>query len=596
MKQQSVPFQYDLQELHFLLWHYFKLDDHPNESMVADKDTLEPLFAEVLKFAQQQLSANADAAARQGCRLLDDGRVEVPDTYPESTQLLRSLGYLSLGVNQKYGGAYSYLVGLLGAEMLIGADPGFMLFHGMSSGLIKLLDQFASDELKEKYCRALVCGDVSGALCMTEPQAGSDVGAIVTKAEKVPTLNDIYEISGEKIFISGGMHDLSGNIVYAVLARTSKLPGTLGLSCFIVPRYWEDENGKQDNHVRCIRLEDKMGLTSGIAAHLTFGQSGKTYGYLLGSTENVGLKQIHTVMNYARLGTALYSIAIAASAYQNALAYANFRVQGSLPGKFAFHPKSRVTIVNHADVKRMLLEMKSKLEGMRLLTGKVAYHISAIESAETNKKTHQQWADMLTPLAKSYCSDEGWRVCELAIQTYGGYGYLKEYPVERCARDIKIMSIWEGTNYHQAMDFIRDKMSFFSNSELYLQLHTALADFIQNHAKNDDYCECVETLTSGLAVADRIARFVQQLIARGQLNEVSHFATRIQAFFSELVISWLLVDALINSKDVDQLPESYWDERKMSAHFFVHQVFTCTLGAMSALIDNESKAPLKLAL
>jgi alkylation response protein AidB-like acyl-CoA dehydrogenase len=595
MTDRSAPYQYDLQELHFLLWHYFKLQDHSNEKMVADKETLEPLFAEILKFARQQLSSNADMAARQGCQLVDGGQVVLPDTYEQSTQLLRELGYLSLGVKENYGGAYSYVVGLLAAEMLIGADPGFMLFHGMSSGLVKLLDGFADQALKDKFCQALVTGEVSGALCMTEPQAGSDVGAIQTKAVLVDESKGLYEITGEKIFISGGMHDLSGNIVYAVLARTSKLPGTLGLSCFIVPRFWEDGEYPHDNQVRCIRLEEKMGLTSGVAAHLTFGQGGKTMGYLLGNTENVGLKQIHTVMNYARLGTALYSVSIAASAYQSALGYANERVQGSLPGKFAFHPKSRVAIVNHADVKRMLLEMKSKLEGMRLLTGKVGYHISAVECDEPNSKTHQQWADMLTPLAKSYCSDEGWKICELAIQTYGGYGYLKEYPVERCARDIKIMSIWEGTNYHQAMDFIRDKMSYFSSSELHQLLHDSLRAFVEQHRNDETHAQSVAIIESGIKTAEKVARFIERLATSKQLSEVSYYATRIQAFYSELIIAWLLLDAILTANDIESLDEAYWQERQTSTQFFIQQVFLSTLGGMSALVSHETEDLLKSA-
>ena len=291
---------------------------------------------------------------------------------------------------------------------------------------------------------------------MTEPQAGSDVGALTTTAVKNP--DGTYSITGNKIFITNGEYDLAENIIHPVLARIEgDPPGTKGISIFMVPKIWVDEDGSlgEPNDVVCTGIEEKMGIHASSTCSITLGGKGKCRGLLLGE-ECQGMKIMFYMMNEARLGVGFQAFNYASTAYLYALNYARERIQGRdlESGKDPEAPQ--VPIIQHPDVRRMLLEMKAYVEGMRSFVYYVGQCLEreALAASEEEKAFYKGFGDLLTPLVKAYCAQRGFDVCVQAVQVYGGYGYIKEYPVEQLVRDCKITSIYEGTDGIQAMDLL----------------------------------------------------------------------------------------------------------------------------------------------
>ncbi len=298
-------------------------------------------------------------------------------------------------------------------------------------------------------------------MCLTEPQAGSDVGSARTKATR--NADGTYNISGTKIFISAGDHDLAENIIHLVLARVEGAPaGTKGLTLFIVPKLRYDADGKVtgSNDVAVGAIEHKMGINGSATCVLNFGENGQCIGVPVGGETKLGqgMPQMFRMMNSARIAVGLQGLSVASSAYLNALEYAKERKQGASIHHFKDASAPRVPILEHGDVRRMLLEMKAKVEGIRALAVKLAHHqdqVRALSGKDDQKVAyHQGQTDLLVPLVKAYGSDQGFRICELAIQTYGGAGYTRDYPVEQYCRDAKIFSIYECTNHIQAMDLV----------------------------------------------------------------------------------------------------------------------------------------------
>src|SRR5438477_2180914 len=291
-------------------------------------------------------------------------------------------------------------------------------------------------------------------MCLTEPHAGSDDGSASTIAKK--RADGKYDIQGTKIFISGGDQDMTDNIIHMVLARTPDAPaGTKGLSLFIVPKN-KLEGGSND--VTVGGIEHKMGIKASTTAVLVFGEAGNCVGELVGTQEQKGMSQMFHLMNYARIGVGIQGLALASSAYLNALDYAKDRKQGSSIKQWKDATAPRVPIIEHPDVRRMLLDMKSKTEGLRALAVKLTMHLDRARAEPDKAEYHNGQVDLLVPLLKAYGSDQAFQICATAIQVYGGAGYLHDWPVEQYCRDSKVFSIYEGTNHIQAMDLVGRKL------------------------------------------------------------------------------------------------------------------------------------------
>jgi hypothetical protein len=385
-------------------------------------------------------------------------------------------------------------------------------------------------------------------MCLSEPQAGSDVGATKTKA--VPLGGHVYRISGTKCWISAGDHDLAENIVHLVLARIEGAPaGTRGLSLFIVPKIWVNEDGSlgEPNDVVTGSIEHKLGIRASATAVLNFGENGGCSGILVGGQANVGIKQMFQMMNTSRIAVGIQGLAVASTAYLNALAYARERIQGSSVENFKDPNAPRVPIIAHSDVRRMLMDMKSKVEGMRTLTVKLALHhdlATAYEHDPGKAAFHEGQVDLLTPIVKAYCADQAFRITELAIQTYGGAGYVEDNPVEQYCRDAKIFSIYEGTNHIQALDLVARKLQA-DGGAAFATLLAEIQGFVATNEKAPAIASEVHALGEALAALQTAATTLGEFFMAGRIDQVTLVANLFLELMAEVTIAHLLLEAAV---------------------------------------------------
>jgi alkylation response protein AidB-like acyl-CoA dehydrogenase len=419
------------------------------------------------------------------------------------------------------------------------------MYPGLTLGAAELIEGFGTHDQKERYLRRMFTGEWAGTMCLTEPHAGSDVGSARTSAVKRP--DGTYAIKGTKIYISGGDQDITENIVHMVLARVQGAPaGTKGLSLFIVPKKRLAADGSLvSNDVQCASIEHKMGINGSTTAVLNFGDTDDCVGELVGTTENLGMPQMFRMMNGARIAVGVQSVSVASSAYLNALEYAKDRKQGSSIAQWKDATAPRVSIIEHPDVRRMLLDMKSRVEGIRALIVKLAYHLDAVRATQGKDDAaaamHQGQVDLLVPLVKAYGSDQAFRVCETAIQTYGGAGYTRDYPVEQYARDAKIFSIYEGTNHIQAMDLVARKLMQAGGANL----QTFLGDVGGFVAANREHPALGGAVKELGAAQEALSGTAMQLLGwsqGGQLAMVPVAANRFLEMMSETAVGYLLLD------------------------------------------------------
>ncbi len=423
-----------------------------------EADLVEGLLSEAARFTEEVIAPTNRPGDTVGSVRADDGTVTTPPGFREAYRRYVEAGWGGVPFDPAYeGGGFPWLLGLALQEMLTSANMAFSLCPLLTQGAIDLLSRHGSEEHKELFLRKMVTGEWTGTMNLTEPQAGSDVGALTTRA--VPAGDGTYRITGTKIFITYGEHDLADNIVHLVLARTPDAPpGTRGISCFIVPKYLLDADGEpgEPNDVRCVSIEHKLGIHASPTCVMAFGDGGGAVGYLVGE-ENAGMRYMFTMMNNARLSVGLEGLAIAERAYQQALAYAHERRQGRAPGAA---PGESSPIVEHPDVQRMLLDMKSCIDAMRGLCYRnaEALDLSTHGRDADERRTGSERAALLTPLTKAWCTDVGVELTSTGIQVHGGMGYVEETGAAQHFRDARIAPIYEGTNGIQAIDLVLRKL------------------------------------------------------------------------------------------------------------------------------------------
>jgi alkylation response protein AidB-like acyl-CoA dehydrogenase len=473
-----------LKDLRFVLQNLIGLDrlaGLPGYEHVED-DFINAILDEAGKFLTDvwfPLNLSGDVEGSH----LRDGVVVTPEGFPDAFQRMAQGGWLGIPFPEEYGGGNmpATIVTAVG-EMVNATNPSLAMAPGLSQGAVDALLEHGSEELKETFVRRLITGEWTGTMCLTEAQAGSDVGALTSKA--VPADDGTWKVKGTKVFISFGDHDLTDNIIHLVLARTpDSPPGTKGISLFVVPKYLINEDGSvgKFNDVKTVSLEHKMGIKASPTCVLSFGDQGEgSVGYLVGE-ERQGMRYMFTMMNNARLAVGLSGVAAGEIAYQNALAYSQERVQGRPIGA----PKDEVTpIIGHANVRRMLMTMKAQVEAMRALVLENAFALDMARAHpdEETRKQYGLYADLLIPVSKAWATDLGIEITSMAIQVYGGMGYIEESGMPQFYRDARIGSIYEGTNGIQALDLIGRKlpagggaaiMSFVGNMKA---IDTELAD------------------------------------------------------------------------------------------------------------------------
>lgn len=539
----------DLRELFFVLFEQYDFNALAKGETFAgwDEETAKSIIKETYRFSTEVLGPLNSSGDREGCKVVD-GRVITPKGFKDAWKKLFEAGLKQISVPAEFGGqgAPTSLYVLI-EEITSGANTAFNMYPGLAWGAAEVVAECGTEAQKKTYAEKMFNGTWGGTMCLTEPHAGSDVGSANSKAVK--QADGTYKISGTKIFISGGDQDLTENIIHLVLARVDGAPaGTKGLSLFIVPRVRAD--GKS-NDVAVASIEHKMGINGSATCVLNFGENNDCIGELVGTAENQGMPQMFRMMNGARIAVGIQGLAVASSAYLNALEYAKDRKQGSHFTQFKDPKAPRVSILQHPDVRRMLLEMKATTEGIRSLVVKLASHRDQQhmwQGKDDDKAAyHQGQVDLLTPLVKAYSSEEAFRLCSVAQQVYGGAGFLKDWPVEQYTRDAKIFSIYEGTTHIQAMDLVARKLGQNGGGN-FQAFMSDLNGFVEANKGHKIFGKEIEALaTAGEAIVGG-AMAMMGWSQSGKLELVPLVANRFLLAMSQLAVAYLLLDAGVKAE------------------------------------------------
>jgi alkylation response protein AidB-like acyl-CoA dehydrogenase len=608
-------FKADRRSLEFTLYEHFRIQDVLNPGLSdyyahLTKADVDAVIDQALRFSNEVTGPLNGSADTVGC-VHENGKVLTPKGFTEAWKKLYELGLPNFMVPLEHGGFQGpQSVNVVLGELQSGANTSFMMYPALTHGALELVLGFALEAEKKKFAEPMMNGRFSGTMCLSEPQAGSDVGMATTKAVKIE--GNRYKIQGTKCWISAGDHDMAENVVHLVLARVEGAPsGTKGISLFIVPKYRVNDDGSlgKFNDVVTASIEHKLGIKASATAVLNFGENDGCEGYLCGATENVGMKQMFHMMNGARIAVGVQGLAVASTAYLNALAYARERLQGSSVKAFKDPNAPRVPIIEHADVRRMLMEMKSKVEGMRALAVKLAHHAdmavalrhksNATQADHDAAVYHQGQVDLLTPIVKSYCSDQAFRVCELALQTYGGAGYVKDNPVEQYLRDAKIFSIYEGTNHIQALDLVVRKLRHRDGKDLN-DFVEGLTKFVAEHSNDPAVGEEVKDLSKTAVRLQEAGMATIRYMMTGKLDQFTLCASPFLEAMAHVTVAHLLLEAAIvaereRTQDDKQSQEEFdfYAGKVMAAKFYVNFILP-QADALCKIIESADRSALDI--
>ena len=461
----ATEYVIDIRDIKFVLFEQLKVHEElaniPRYESF-DKDMYEAILDMAADIATNTVAPVNRVGDREGVKLDADGNVTTPACFKPAYAAIAEAGLIAASTDPEFGGqGIPHVVDVATHEMLSGAATAFNMYPGLTRAAANLLTWEGTPAwIRDTAVHRMLGGQWGGTMCLTEAGAGTAVGDNRARAEPTADPN-VFHLTGEKVFISGGDQDLVSNLLHLVLARLPDAPpGTKGLSIFVVPKFLFDSSGNLGarNDAKVVGIEHKMGINGSATCTLALGASGTCVGYLLGAVGQ-GMEIMFRMMNEARIGVGIQSLGLASGAYQNALAYTRDRVQGSAVETFREADPPRIAINQHPDVRRMLLKMKCQVEGMRSLVYSVANRFDRTHHGNDSEKEYLLGlVELMTPIVKSHISDRGFDVCVTALQCFGGYGYIGEYPAEQYVRDAKITSIYEGTNGIQAMDLLGRKM------------------------------------------------------------------------------------------------------------------------------------------
>jgi len=560
-----------------------------------NKKTIDLIISEAKNFAVKELLPSNKEGDEQGCTL-EDGKVTTPESFKRLFDLFNEGEWLAPTEDPEWGGqGMPFTVASAAAEYFNGANYPFMMYPGLTQGAGHLVEEFGTREQKDIYLKNMYTGKWTGTMLLTEPGAGSDVGALTTKA--IPNGDGTYSIIGEKIFISGGDHDLTENIIHPVLARIQDAPeGTKGVSLFLVPKYRVNEDGSlgEFNDVICTGIEHKMGIKGNSTCSLSLGSKGNCIGTLLGD-ENKGMKAMFLMMNAARRLVGFQGFACATTAYMYALDYARNRVQGKDLMEIMNPDAQPVSIIHHPDVRRQLMMMKVNVEGMRSLLYYVHFcaDMASIAPTQEEKDKYQGFVEVLTPIAKGYVTDRSFEVCSHGMQVYGGYGFIEEYPMAQLLRDCRITLIYEGTNGIQAMDLLGRKLG--------LNKGKPIMDLFGEMQKTIATAKTIPSLEKETAkVEEAINKLAEVAIHMGQtaMSEkvLAAFANAhpFQDATGDTTMAWLLLwRATVAAQKLEKAKKKdkpFYEGVIKSLQFYVQTQLPITLGRFAALMNTSSIA------
>ena len=543
----------------------------------ASRDMVDVVLPEAAKFFEDIVAPTNHETDKHPAFLKDGEVVTSPGLDPIYRQMVEA-GWCCLNGDSNYGGAgFPSVVDLAVQEMLQTANCGFSLLPMLTRGVVHALNQYGSDEQKETYLGNLISGAWSGTMNLTEPQAGSDLSAVKTKA----ILNgDHYLISGQKIYITWGDHSCADNIIHLVLARRPDAPeGNQGISLFLVPKFLVNADGSlgQRNDVKPVGVEHKLGIHSSPTCTLAFGDNGGAVGYLVGE-ENKGLQCMFTMMNNARLSVGHQGVSLGERAYQQAAAYATDRVQGRAPGV-----EGRAAIIHHSDVKRMLMQMRALTEGGRAMS----YYAIAAEDRSSHHPDEQvrvqsaQMVELLTPLVKGWCTEVAMESTSLGVQVHGGMGFIEETGAAQHMRDARILPIYEGTNGIQALDFIGRKCLRDGGQVVKVLLAEMQVTVDQLAAAHGSVVNLRNRLRHAIEQCQEALNYVLE-----NSSDSQGIAYNFMMLYGNTVSYWLLVKLAAAAQDRLAAGETdrFYNQKIATAEFFSTQILPRNSGFLATLV------------
>ncbi|MHA6317510.1 acyl-CoA dehydrogenase C-terminal domain-containing protein [Altererythrobacter sp. CAU 1778] len=588
-------YQAPSRDLRFVVNELLELESYNNlpgfEAVSAD--LVDTIASEAGKFCAEVLFPLNAVGDREGCTRHEDGSVTTPTGFKEAFQQYRESGWGTLSAPEEFGGqGLPHVLGFMVEEMASSANQAFGMYPGLTNGAVSALLAKGSDEQKATYVPKMVSGEWTGTMNLTEPHCGTDLGLIRTKAE--PQGDGSYAITGTKIFISSGEHDMSENIIHLVLAKTPGAPdSSKGISLFVVPKFILDDAGDpgERNAVSCGSIEHKMGIHGNSTCVMNYDAA---KGWMVGE-ENKGLAAMFIMMNAARLGVGIQGLSQAEIAYQNAVAYAKDRRQGRALTGPASPDEKADSIIVHPDVRRMLMDGKAFTEGQRALSLYGGLLVDLVHAAQTEEE--RQEADdllgLLTPVLKGYGTDKGYEVATNMQQVFGGHGYIEEWGMSQFVRDARIAQIYEGTNGVQAMDLCGRKLA--ANGGRAVQLFFAKVDEACEAAKGD---EALAPLAEKLAKANGELKagtmwFMQNAMANpNNLGAGAHHYMHIMGIVA-LGWMWLRMAQTATAKLAAGDDTAFYEAKLTTARYFMDR-FTPDAGALRRRIESGAESMMEL--
>ena len=557
-----------------------KLDGYQH----ADPETVSAILEEAGRLFSDVIAPLNRTGDLQGSVLTEDGGVKTPDGFDEAYRSFVDAGWAAAHMPQTWGGGgLPHVVGVAIQEMLKTANLAFALCPMLTHAAVAAIDAHASDQLKALYLEKLVSGKWTGTMNLTEPEAGSDLGAVRTKA--ILQSDGTYLISGTKIFITWGDQDLTENIIHLVLARTpDSAAGTGGISMFLVPKFILDAEGRpgERNDYKIVSLEHKLGIHASPTCVISFGDDGAgAVGYLVGE-EQQGMRNMFTMMNASRIGVGIEGLAVTEGAYQKALSYSRERVQGRAIGSDS---KESVAIIEHPDVRRMLLTMKAYNEAIRALIYIAAATADRMAHAETESErdSASKRLALLTPVVKAWSTDIGVEVASLGIQVHGGMGYIEETGAAQYLRDSRIAPIYEGTNGIQAIDLVLRKLPV-ENGAVITGLITEMTDVLKEMNDHEELGTFRDTLTEAIQGLVDTSSWLGGRLASGDIQSALAGATPYMRQIGTIVGGWVMAKSAVAAlQRPPELDPGFLDEKVVTARFYGEQLLPQANGMVPAV-------------
>jgi alkylation response protein AidB-like acyl-CoA dehydrogenase len=602
----------DQRDVKFVLYEQLDIEQLSNTARYAEysREMYDMVLEHAWKLAEQEFEPANRQADQENC-LWENDNVKVPECYHRPYQMYKEGGWIPIADDPEVGGqGFPVTLSLAATEVFGAANWSLLMFAGLTHGAARLIEVFGTEEQQRTYMDMMYAGEWAGTMCLTEPQAGTDVGALRTKA--LHNTDGTYTISGTKIFISCGEHDLTENIIHLVLARSEGAPpGTKGISIFIVPKRRLENGELVDNDVVCGGIEEKLGIHGSPTCVLNFGENDDCIGYLLGK-ENQGMSIMFQMMNEARLFVGMQGLSHASACYLSSLQFARERIQGPEASRMKDPTAPKVAIINHPDVRRMLMFMKSVSEGLRALLYYVGFCYDMVRCAESEeeRERYQDYIDILIPICKAYGSDMGFRVCEEAVQVHGGYGYCREYPVEQHLRDCKIASIYEGTNGIQALDLVGRKL-VVKRGRLFKRLIAETEDFLKWARRDFELRELVAIFEAGREQLIQVTKYFALKGMTEDYIETLLYSTPYLKLFGDVAVGFMLLwQALIAQRRLQEIYQdagarsgesqrqvlasnrsaAFYRGKVASAEFFITNILSLANGKAKAIMSGQRSA------